>query len=336
MQKNETRKMKKLLIVGAGQLGSRHLQALAGLSGDTYQISVVDPVDASLIIAKQRYQEVSLATSPNCNFVHSLETLAGELFEVAVVATNAAIRLQVVKALLQQVKVKFLILEKVLFQSVAQLDEACELLAEHGVKSWVNCPRRQFVAYQELAERFKHAQSLTLNVRGYNWGLGCNAIHFVDLWHYFTDFSDYSLYFAPDCRIIDSKRSGYKEVLGSLSASSQDQRHHLSLSCLASEDSQVSLEIEATCDNERYQLSEREGEIRHLDAQGGVIERTPMQIRYQSQLTNEVVQTLVATGECPLTPLSISAMLHKPFLMSAAALFEPKSPIDPHNLAPIT
>ena len=328
--------MKKLLIVGAGQLGSRHLQALAGLSSDTYQISVVDPVDASLIIAKQRYQEVSLATSPNCNFVNSLEALAGEMFEVAVVATNAAIRLQVVKALLQQVKVKFLILEKVLFQSVSQLDEACELLTKHGVKTWVNCPRRQFVAYQELAERFKHAQSMTLNVRGYNWGLGCNAIHFVDLWHYFTDFSDYSLHFAPDCRIIDSKRSGYKEVLGSLSASSQDQRHHLSLSCLPSEDSQVSLEIEATCDNERYQLSEREGEIRHLDAQGRVIKCTPMKIRYQSQLTNEVVQTLVATGECPLTPLPISAMLHKPFLMSVAALFEPKSPLDPHNLAPIT
>ena len=47
--------MKTVLVIGAGQLGSRHLQALKLVQNDL-SISVVDPFQASLDVAKERFE----------------------------------------------------------------------------------------------------------------------------------------------------------------------------------------------------------------------------------------------------------------------------------------
>ncbi|MCV3262394.1 Gfo/Idh/MocA family oxidoreductase [Vibrio harveyi] len=65
-----------LLIIGAGQLGSRHLQALAQLD-DKFSIYVLDPFEQSLEVAKQRYQEVAQETSPEVTYVTDMEAIAG-------------------------------------------------------------------------------------------------------------------------------------------------------------------------------------------------------------------------------------------------------------------
>ncbi len=46
-------------IIGAGQLGSRHLQGLK-LSSSPLSITVMDSNDESLRVAKERYDVVSL------------------------------------------------------------------------------------------------------------------------------------------------------------------------------------------------------------------------------------------------------------------------------------
>ena len=47
----------KIFIIGAGQIGSRHLQALRAVR-IPLKISVIDPSTESLDLAKQRYEEM--------------------------------------------------------------------------------------------------------------------------------------------------------------------------------------------------------------------------------------------------------------------------------------
>lgn len=323
----------KLLIIGAGQLGSRHLQALAQLN-DKFSIYVLDPSKQSLDVAKQRYQEVAQETSPEVTYLTDMEMIAGLNVEVGIVATNAAVRLDIVKQLVEKLKVKYLVLEKVLFQSVAQLVEAERLLANAGVKTWVNCPRRQFRAYQELAKQYQRAQSVALEVTGSNWGLGCNAIHFIDLWNYFVGFSNYELVFQADVSVIDSKRLGYKEIVGGLSA--QSEQHKLSLQCDQTENGEVKLDISVTIDGERIELSEREGVVRWLDRDGKTVKESPLQVLFQSQLSNKVVLDLVNKQDCELTLLATSCMLHTELLRKAAPIFDPSTSSELEQLVPIT
>ena len=44
-------------IIGAGQLGSRHLQGLLSYKKESLNIFIIDPSDDSLFIAKQRALE---------------------------------------------------------------------------------------------------------------------------------------------------------------------------------------------------------------------------------------------------------------------------------------
>lgn len=322
-----------LLIIGAGQLGSRHLQALAQLD-DKFSIYVLDPSEQSLDVAKQRYQEVAQETSPEVTYVTDMEAIAGLNVEVAIVATNAAVRLGIVKQLAEKLTVKYMVLEKVLFQSVPQLVEAEKILANAGVKTWVNCPRRQFPVYQALAQQYQDAQSVVLEVTGSNWGLGCNAIHFIDLWNYLAGFSNYELAFQTDVSVIDSKRPGYKEIAGGLSA--QAEQHKLSLQCDQTESGQVMVDISVTIDGERIELSEREGTVRWLDHDGETVKESPLQTLFQSQLSNKVVLDLINKQECELTPLATSSMLHEEFLRKAVPIFDPGARNEVEQLVPIT
>lgn len=324
-----------LLIVGAGQLGSRHLQALARLD-KKFNIYVLDPSDQSLDVAKQRYSDVSQENSPMVTYISDMKDIQGMVFTVCIVATNAAVRFSIVKQLASLLKIQNLLLEKVLFQSVEQLLDAHDLLEDKKIKTWVNCPRRQFPDYQKLFDKFKGAQSVTIDVKGDNWGLACNAIHFIDLWNYLTGFSDYTLDFDSNIRVVDSKRPGYKEIVGSLTALSKDEKHKLSLSCMETTNGIINLEILAEIDKEYIEIFEQKGVIHWFDKIDKEPKEFPFQVLHQSQLTHKVILDLIEHKDCELTPLRVSTMLHLEFLRKAAPIFPSNNCGSFEQLCPIT
>lgn len=322
----------KVLIIGAGQLGSRHLQALAKLSGN-YELTVVDPSIESLKIAQERYIDVMSVTSPKVTYAESLFDVDSLEFEVVIVASGASVRLGIVKELISRFQIRYLILEKVLFQSANQLKQAMQMLEEANIKTWVNCPRRQFTAYKEIKARSLDCESISVSVHGSNWGLACNAIHFIDLWHYLSDFTSYTITYEPNIEVIDSKRLGYKELLGTLNAKSEDGRHRLSLTCVNNE--QLTFDIEIESERYKIKVSEQSGEVKWLDENQHTLEITPLKVLFQSQLTHTVVTDLVDKGDCELTKLESSGVLHAEFLTKTLQVFKDNN-ADNNGLVPIT
>ena len=107
--------MKNLVVIGAGQLGSRHLQALAKVSFPV-KIEVVDPFAESLEIARARFDEMpSNSNIYGINFYSSISELSKKI-DLAIIATTADIRAEIIHALIEHCDVKNLVLEKVLFQ----------------------------------------------------------------------------------------------------------------------------------------------------------------------------------------------------------------------------
>ena len=103
-------------IIGAGQIGSRHLQALCHLENPT-RIDLVDPSNKSLKIAFDRYEEAVPPGKHNIELCchKSLDGLPDTL-DLIIIATNSSIRSKVLKEVIRKRCVKNLILEKVLFQ----------------------------------------------------------------------------------------------------------------------------------------------------------------------------------------------------------------------------
>lgn len=299
-------------IIGAGNLGSRHLQALA-LSKIPLSIEVVDSSEDSLCIAKKRWEEMPVNSQvQRIDFFMDMDELSSE-FDVVIVATSSAPRRAILEEFLKTRETKYLVLEKVLFQRIKDYDEVKALLDQHGVKAWVNCPRRTTRFYRNLAEMMQQDSRIDMTVSGGDWGLGCNSIHMLDLYalisgqkHFEADID------SLDRGWIDSKRKGYIEFTGTLQVKSGKGVLELRSDAIGDRPSVTVIQTERLCC--LVYEKEKMAQLLHKKDNTWAWELISVDMRNQSEITQEVVQALVETGDCLLTPFRESVLLHKVLL----------------------
>jgi len=108
--------MKRVALIGTGQLGSRHLQALSKID-IPFELQVVDPSEDSLRVARERYLEI-----PENHNIYSIDFLTeidglNANLDLCIIATNADVRFKVFQALVSNKKVSYIVFEKIVFQS---------------------------------------------------------------------------------------------------------------------------------------------------------------------------------------------------------------------------
>ena len=296
--------MTKVSIIGAGQLGSRHLQGLMTARNEM-EIWVIDASDDSLKIAKERCEQVEAKTSKVVHYSQTIDALPKQL-DLVVIATGSKPRANIIKSLLTHSSVKYLVLEKFLFIRLADYDEIESLITEKGVKCWVNCPRRMWPAYQKIKNLINADKPVVIEKNGKDWGLCCNSVHFIDIWMYLAGDSPMEVNMEGILPVIqDSKRSGYIELNGieRLSTINGDE---LTLGCYEEYEGAPSVTLKNA------------GNIFIVDELTGVwsyngeehVDKTP----YQSGLTGILADELLETGECRLSPYSLSSQYHKSYL----------------------
>ncbi|WP_020536124.1 Gfo/Idh/MocA family oxidoreductase [Lewinella cohaerens] len=247
---------KSIAIIGAGELGSRHLQGVLK-SELSFDVFVVEPSSEASKLAESRADEIS--HSHKVIFCTSIIQLPQTL-DLVIIATNSNVRFTVLKQLLTQVKVQDLVLEKVLFQIEKEYYEALILIEEYEVRCYVNHPRRMQTFYQRLREELDNwpLNKVFFSAYGVNWGLGCNGLHLSDLMCYLLDdqIKAYNSEYL-DPQIIASKRKGYVEFTGTLTGiTAQGLRFHIH--SMMPKDSEV-LPISITIDTPTRRIFIQEG-----------------------------------------------------------------------------
>lgn len=294
--------MSQVAIIGAGQLGSRHLQGLK-TSKHKFDIYVMDQSEESLNLAKERYNQVEDNNYlKNIYFVRSIDELPEEL-DVVIIATGSMPRAMLTKILLKHAVVKYLILEKILFPRLEEYGEIEQLIEDKGVKTWVNCPRRLFAYYQKLHKLID--SPFTMEVDGSNWGLCCNSIHLIDIFLYLSKEENYEI--SLDIKsLIESKRKGYIEMYGSFGISTHS-GCKLLLNCTSD-----GREYSARIKSSKYDIIiDKKNMKMIINGEEESIQSYP-----NSQLTGKVVDQLFNEGMCGLTPFKISCKYHKPVLLA--------------------
>ena len=321
-----------LAIIGVGQLGSRHLQSLADLDREKFNIFVFDTNKNSLEIAKERYKQSVKAHSPKVFYTDDFSELPKE-FQTVIVATSSLVRRKAVENLLQQSKVQFLILEKFLFPSIEDYKTISDLILEQGVIAYVNTPRRTFDYYESLKPNISFPFHLT--VSGSNWGLACNTIHYLDLFSYFSGNEDIDIINNLDEGIQESKRAGYIEFTGSLLI--KDKLHNTLVISSFKEDKRPSVvSISDSKQNIVIHESILSKMMRFFDSGNGYLyEETPIQIKFQSQMSSTFINDLASHGVCKLAPYEKSQKLHIKLLEVFLSHYN-RTTQQNHKLCPIT
>jgi hypothetical protein len=299
-------------MIGAGELGSRHLQAI-GKSQYPLNIFVVDPSEESLRLAKKRFDETSLEHH-RLTLLHTIDDLPKKLFFV-VIATTSQVRFEVVEKLFQDnFQIDHLLLEKFLFPSLQQFDDAAKLFKTTPTKVYVNCGRRIVAFYQQIKLLFEPANVIHFKVEGTNIGIGCNGVHFLDWFSYMIQDKQLTLSSRLDHEILPSKRAGYMEFTGEIFGNT-DHRDQFSLISYPKNYGSSPTMIMISSDQVKCMINESKCEAWVMQAsKDWKLEHYTYRIPFQSEMTNGLVEQLIRNEPVCLPSYEISMNLHKQLL----------------------
>ncbi len=332
--------MKNICIIGVGNIGSRHLQALKNVK-IPLSVYVIDPSIDSLNLARERYE-----TFPNLvnsrhklDFHQEIDKLPKQI-DVAIIATSSDVRRKVIEKLLSRSSVKFLILEKLLFQKKSDYFFIQKLLKIKNCQCFVNCSMRTMPSYCKLKTQIQNAP-VNYFVTGSQYGLITNAIHYIDHMAFLTGNPDFIVNTDfLDPTPIESKRKGFLELNGTLTVNFKGGSFGC-FSCFAKGDAQPLVEI--TTPNFRFisKESERKAYVstakneQSSSSNKWVWQETSTEIPYQSQMTDKIVKDLLTKGNCQLVSYNESAKIHLTLLESLLKFLN-KNSKKKYNFYPFT
>jgi len=288
----------KALIIGFGAMGCRHAQSL--LASKQYErIEVVEPSDGRLAEGLQK-----IGATPNA--VIRVPSLAeASPANIVIVATSSEPRFAIIRELLERGFKRFLV-EKIVFQSAAQFDEIIDLLERSGAQAYCNFANRYYPTYIRLHDDARTSSAvLSMTVTGGDIGIGCNAIHYLDLFEYIAGIEITTMHSSLSPSDKKNKRGEhYREFSGLITAESNrgdiltiyfDPSH--------SGGATLNLEIGET----RHVISE--GTALHYCISRGVTSTVEFPIIPTSRLTATIVDDILGVRS-PLTTIAQTRNAH--------------------------
>ena len=298
----------RIVLIGAGNIGSRYLQGLAKLDFKA-EINIFDISKKSLEIAKNRLKDIKKTNSVSYNFINSFNKISGE-FEIAIISTTSKNRVEVIKKLKEKSKIKYWILEKVLVQSLKDL-RILENILSLDQKVWVNHSRRLMNWHKKIKDKLvnEYSNDFDVEIRGTEWGLACNGLHFIDLISWWTNSSIEGINNSGLKDWLPSKRKGFEEVYGTLKINFKKSK--LTLICSQGDECLPIIKIKTN--KGLIQINENDGSAIFEDKLHIV-----GSLDYLSNLVPELISKIIFEGSCSLPNLKHSIGLHEKFIESLA------------------
>ncbi len=302
---------KVIALVGAGNIGSRHLQALANV--DTpLQIYVIDPNKDSLSLADERFRQIDNSDVHNVIFGENIDIIP-KAVDMAIIATSSGPRLNIITEFLSKTECKKMVLEKFLFNREEDFYRAREVLKKYNVSVWVNTTYRAIPFYKKLAEHLSDARYLNMLVTGGKWGLACNGIHYLDLYNMLLADSEEleARNSGLDNVIYKSKRDGYIEFNGTVSFVGS--KGSLTLTCIHDSDCPMITSIHS--DKGFFEIIESNDECRYRIAEDGYeLKSCEVGNLPTSVAMIGIYSDILDYGKCDLPVFDISMKAHLVFL----------------------
>lgn len=173
--------MSRFLIIGAGNIGFRHFQALNSLTGSN-TITLVDPriVERQSVFSAEKKPNVELRFKDGIEKIQ----LNRQSFDFVVSAVTTDVQQNWVEHWNSLDDIGIL-LEKPIAQDRANLEPFVQLSKSIKARFYVNCIRGFWPGYQKLKARLNDiSKPIHLEVEGTEWGLGCNGVHMIDLFRW--------------------------------------------------------------------------------------------------------------------------------------------------------
>ncbi len=306
--------MKRILIIGAGQIGSRHLQALKKVRYPL-EITVYDPSLSSLIHAQKRFDSVvGNSYKKSVYYTTDFFSIEKSQIDIAIIATSSIVRKSMTEMLLRSCKVRFLILEKLLFHKKRDFYAMQKIIKKTKTKAYVNCSMRMVPHYEILRNKIKD-KKIFYHVSGRAFGLITNVIHYIDHLAYLCGSQKYSMDTTRlEKKPYQSKRKGFLEYDGTLMVKFNNGSLGIFTSYTGGS---APIAIQISNNNIRASIVEaQETMFISEEKNSWKWKKIHVPFPYQSVLTQSLVEDILNNGKCGLASFQESAKIHLIYLES--------------------
>ncbi|SBW09724.1 hypothetical protein KL86APRO_12659 [uncultured Alphaproteobacteria bacterium] len=292
-----------ILVVGAGQIGSRHVQGLAAIPR-VRCVTVVDPSPESRQRTAERWRDVPGHEDKKLVLLEALPA-SGD-FSAAILSTNATARLDLLRQA-ATLGIRRFLAEKLLFQSEAQWDLALDLAAAQGLEVFPNYVYRYARPWAEVRETLR-GRTFSMEVSAGDIGLTTNLPHWLDLFEFLSGSPLHRLDVEKIAAIYPSKRGqGLIECSGALSGTeASGSRVHIDFSAGTAAPS-----CTIRTGSDWIRIDEGNAAIEGTLATPDMRMETPMVSRITSQAIPDILD-----GQTLLPPLAATAEMNRLLLHS--------------------
>ncbi|MGY4383088.1 putative dehydrogenase [Pedobacter sp. UYP24] len=293
-----------ILFVGFGGMGCRHAQSFLNKK-DEHDLFVVEPVRDLYISNLSRIG----ATEDDFKWFKYVSDVNVQI-DFAVVATPSEPRFDIVQKLIDK-NIQYFLLEKVVFQSIQQFQTIIEKLEMHGAIAYCNFVNRYFPQYLGIKELTTESKDvLQMTVIGGDFGLGCNGLHYLDLFEYITGSQSSDFVSNLNESNIGNKRgSQYKEVVGTLVCRTQTKS---GFNISAKTGKKIGVEVTITTPNAVHHFDEDDQMYHFYNLENMSLQSEKFVMLPSSSLTYKIFQDIFK-NECLLPTVQQTLKLHGQF-----------------------
>lgn len=293
---------KTILLIGAGAIGLRHLEGVLK-ARLPLRVTVVDPSSAALTNAR------AVPVPKRHHVAYETAVPQGGIVDLAIVATTSHHRANVVRELLRKTKkVRYIVLEKILFDRKEDYAAIERLLARRRVKAWLNSPVPMFPFHRRLKQKLGSGPIFCHFSGGERFGLMTTAVHDAHYASYLAGtpaFTADTSLFVP--HLIKAKRAGFSELHGTIALHFKNGSRSLSTTLPQSAPRRTTIMGKAA----RAIIEQPENgawvaEKKH----GWKWKRVGAPFLLQSEMTGPLVERILRTGACDLPTFTESAQVH--------------------------
>jgi predicted dehydrogenase len=206
---------KRVLIIGCGEIGSRHLQAVASLP-EISEIEVIDARPAALELGRARIEEITDRQAHiEFRWLKFLDE-AHESGDLCIIATRADARRQIMSEVTDRTDYRHFLLEKLVTQSVADYEALMRIADERKLSVWVNCKSRVHPSHARVKSKLDPGEPFSLSSIGGNHGLVNNGVHFIDLFVFYDDAREVTPALVRIDPILHRTKRGLFDLSGTL------------------------------------------------------------------------------------------------------------------------
>lgn len=202
-----------IILYGCGNIGFYHFVGLLNVE-KKLNIYLFDKKSIYKKKFTKYFEDNNEKKNKKIYFLESLNIIPS--IDLVIMSTTSKNRSKAIIDLLNKYYVRYFLIEKVPFQKKNDYLKIIKIFKRNNVKGWVNCTRRSWIGYQILKKKYLTKYN-NLTVKGSNWNLTSNSIHFMDLFEFINDNENMDLQSASiKNTIFTTKRKEFLNLKGKL------------------------------------------------------------------------------------------------------------------------